>query len=128
VPFPILSLSDRSTTIDGVRISFQSIFPFVGTAWVFCYSGPRVRHYVEFLGLRIWLRDHPLSPEDSASVDLIEDAWYRIYRPRWYELNLWSCALRKDRCVMRSNDLDDLGRSVDLLNRTIKEVCERAAS
>jgi hypothetical protein len=125
---PILELANCITSDDGVRISLQNILPFLESVWNFRYDGPVVERSVELCGLRIWRRRYALSPEDSASADLIEDTWYRTYRPRWYELNLWSCALRSDQLIMRSNDQQSLAHLVELFNRTIKDVCDKTAS
>jgi len=96
--------------------------------WAFCYSGPTIKHRISLFGLTLWRRTWPLTDSDSASADLIDDAWYMTARPQWYKLNLWSCALRKDHELMRSNEPADLERLVAMLNDTIKDVCAKAAS
>jgi hypothetical protein len=96
--------------------------------WTFCYRGPSVKHRLDLFGLTLWRRQWPLRASDSASADLIEDSIFMTARPRWYKLNLWSCAQTKDHELMRSNEPADLERTVALLNDAIKEVCAKAAS
>jgi hypothetical protein len=96
--------------------------------WTFCYFGPRVKHRLDLFGLTLWHRQWRLTVSDSASADLIEDSFFMTARPRWYKLNLWSCAQTKDHELMRSDEPADLERIVAMLNEAIKEVCAKAAS
>jgi hypothetical protein len=101
---------------------------FLRDVWTFCYRGPRVRHNLQLFGVKLWRSEWHLEKIDTASADLIEDSIFMVQRPRWYKLNLWSCAQQRDHTLMRSNDPDELDRLVTLLNDTIKEVSANAAS
>ena len=85
-------------------------------------------HRLSTFGITIWRRRWPLDRADSASVDLINDSAVAMYRPRWYQLNLWSCSLQSDHEVMRSNEPEELKRLMIMLNDAIGEVCAKPAS
>lgn len=103
------------------------VIPLTATSatWIFRYRGPTVERRVTLFGFALLKKTYPLRDGDSASIEAIEDSILLTVRPRWAKLTLWSSALGKDLVVMRSNDMDELERAVQVLNDAIRKIRTR---